>query len=529
MSMKRRREFLADVGRGMLIAAVGPALQGQFGCPVAQADDRRRARIRFGELEPLVNLMQETPPDRLLERLIVDHRGPRELERWTAAAALANVRAFGGGDYTGYHAFMALIPAYQMAQRLNGDQRMLPVLKVIYRNSSRIQSQNRSSTDGMLPLGAEHLVHTSGAHGEPEKLRDLIRAREMTGSEAELAALVHDDPKQALDRLQRAVQDEIDVHRVVLAWRSWSMLDLAGLNHAEHLLRQSVRYCVENEVRMHDRHGTPSPIRTLLPELMDDHRLADHAKAIETGRSLDTHQPPGDAWVEAFADQIWSGSREQAARAVASALAEGIHPEVIGEAISMAANQLVLRDPGRTPEQSGPGKPPGCVHGDSVGVHASDAANAWRNIARVVEPATGYAALIVSAYHTAGQSAAKSMAAPLHDDQAVPASASSAELVRQLKAAVESSNQHAAVAIAGALQHRDVPADQVFDALLPYAISEDGALHAEKYYRTAEEEFGATRPAFRWRQLKALARVTASEYGYPAPGYQQARELLGLG
>ena len=32
-----------------------------------------------------------------------------------------------------------------------------------------------------------------------------------------------------------------------------------------------------------------------------------------------------------------------------------------------------------------------------------------------------------------------------------------------------------------------------------YAISEDGALHAEKYYRTVTEEFAAARPAFRWR------------------------------
>ena len=40
------------------------------------------------------------------------------------------------------------------------------------------------------------------------------------------------------------------------------------------------------------------------------------------------------------------------------------------------------------------------------------------------------------------------------------------------------------------------------------------------------EEFAATRPAFRWRQLAALARVTASEYGFPAPGYAEACRLL---
>jgi hypothetical protein len=40
------------------------------------------------------------------------------------------------------------------------------------------------------------------------------------------------------------------------------------------------------------------------------------------------------------------------------------------------------------------------------------------------------------------------------------------------------------------------------------------------------EEFAATRPAFRWRQVVALARVTASEHGQPAPGYAEACRLL---
>jgi hypothetical protein len=62
--------------------------------------------------------------------------------------------------------------------------------------------------------------------------------------------------------------------------------------------------------------------------------------------------------------------------------------------------------------------------------------------------------------------------------------------------------------------------------LLRYAISEDGALHAEKYYRTVTEEFAATRPSLRWRHLAGLARVSASEYGFPAPGVAEARRLL---
>ena len=69
---------------------------------------------------------------------------------------------------------------------------------------------------------------------------------------------------------------------------------------------------------------------------------------------------------------------------------------------------------------------------------------------------------------------------------------------------------------------------KLFDLLLKYAISEDGALHAEKYYNTVREDFATTRPAFRWRHLIALARVTASEYGFPAPGREEACHLLNI-
>ena len=62
--------------------------------------------------------------------------------------------------------------------------------------------------------------------------------------------------------------------------------------------------------------------------------------------------------------------------------------------------------------------------------------------------------------------------------------------------------------------------------MLKYAVSEDGALHAEKYYQTVTEEFTTGRPNVRWRHLIGLARVTASEFGWPAPGHEDALRLL---
>src|SRR5439155_21266657 len=100
------------------------------------------------------------------------------------------------------------------------------------------------------------------------------------------------------------------------------------------------------------------------------------------------------------------------------------------------------------------------------------------------------------------------------------------ELLRQTEDAIKSQNQGLAAALVQKYGELGLPARPVFELMLRYGVSEDGALHAEKYYRTVTEEFAAMRSAFKWRQLVALARVTASEYGKPAPGYDEAKKLL---
>ncbi|MBV9122556.1 MAG: hypothetical protein JO112_04295, partial [Planctomycetes bacterium] len=138
MTSSNRREFLADVGRGMLIASVGSALAADLGLSTGFASEPS-APLSFGDREPLVALMQETPADKLLPALVSKLQTGTDLGTLVAAAALANARTFGGQDYTGYHAFMALAPSFQMAAELPESSRPLPVLKVLYRNTHRIQ------------------------------------------------------------------------------------------------------------------------------------------------------------------------------------------------------------------------------------------------------------------------------------------------------------------------------------------------------------------------------------------------------
>lgn len=506
-----RREFLVDVGRGMLVASVGSVLAQDLGlAPAALADEGAKA-LTFGAMEPLVDLMQETPAERILPAVVARMKAGTDLKPLVAAAALANARAFGGQDYEGYHALMALAPAYHMASEMPESQRALPVLKVLYRNTNHIQQMGCGTREAIRP------VEPAGATASVESLRDAERRQDMDGAERAFAALLNGSLDDAYNDLQYLVQDNADVHRVVLAWRAWALLDLTGKEHAHTLLRQSVRYCVDQEGNVR-KYKTADPLRALLPKLLDQYKLL--ARPAGDRR-------PDDAWVEEMARTIYASDRSKAADAVAAALADGIAAESIGEAISLAANQLVLHDPGRKKEE--PGKPKGSVHGASVGVHASDSANAWRNIARVSNRRNALASLIVGAYHTAGQAGSLNpQPYPLAEHRERVRDVAPCDLLAEAESAIKANDQARACALIHRHGETGGEARPAFDLLLRYAISEDGALHAEKYYRTVTEEFASTRPAFRWRHLAALARVTASEHGNPAPGVADARRLLGV-
>jgi hypothetical protein len=440
------------------------------------------------------------------------------LRKLVAAAAFANARTFGGEDYVGFHTMMALAPALHMAGELPPDRQALPVFKVLYRNTNRIQERGGRKEEVLHAVKPGHLAE---GRAPSEQLRDAVHRRDPVEAERTFAALSQISADDALNQLLYTVQESTEVHRVVLPYRAWDLLDMIGREQAETLLRQSVRYCIKAE--SYSSTGRYAEPRELLPKLLEQHKLLDRKPGSRTA---------DDAWVDQLSQTIFKSTPEQAAEAAAAALAEGFAPAAIGEAVSLAANQLILRDLGRSPREEVTGKPPGSVHGDSIGVHACDSANAWRNLARVSNSRNTFACLILGAYQAAFDRINRGGDfmhwEPLpwsgHINQIKDTAAPT--LLAQAEDAIRQNMQGHAAALVhryGELGHAPRP---VFDLMLRYAVTEDGSLHAEKFYRTVSEEFSVIRPAYRWRQLVALARVTASEYGRPAPGINEAKELL---
>ncbi|MBI2825094.1 MAG: hypothetical protein HYX69_10450 [Planctomycetia bacterium] len=514
MTPTNRRGFLSDVGRGMLAAGLGASLANDLGFSTAFAAEASGS-IPLGEYAALVELMRSTPAEKLqpqLAKMVL--KGETDLRKLTAAGALANAVTFGGCDYVGFHTAMAMLPALDMSRLLAGGRQPLPVLKVLYRNAQQIQNVGGASK---TTLEALHAADHASDGDLGVQIRDACRKVDVDRGE-KLLATVGDSPLDAFNALQPAIQDDLNVHRFVFAHRTYGLVGLLGKEYSYSLLRQCVRLCADHERMRIEHKQAESPIRAILPKLLDQFKLA--------GKSLGKRDP-GDAAVDELARTIYEGPRERAAEAVAAALADGIDPEVIGEAISLASNSYVLRQ----------GTDNWRTHGDSAGVHSSDATNAWRNMARVAEPRYAVSGLIVAAYHAGIQSAPfKTPAYPTDEHRALVKAQDGAGLLAEAEDAIRQNDQGRSAAAIAIYGEHGYPVDAVLELMLKYAVSEDGRLHGEKYFHTVREEYRTIRPAFRWRQVVGLARVTASAYGYNrddqhgfrAAGYEDACKLLGV-
>src|SRR5438045_9681866 len=170
-TLHTRREFLAEVGRGMVVSTVGYHVASELGLAPVLAEE---ACLSCGPLEPLVCLLQQTPASRLVPALVEQLKAGTELKQLVAAAALANARTFGGEDYVGFHTMMALAPALHMAQELPSELQPLPVLKVLYRNTNRIQERGGRKDEVLRQVKPATLC--PGGTGR-EVLREAVRSK----------------------------------------------------------------------------------------------------------------------------------------------------------------------------------------------------------------------------------------------------------------------------------------------------------------------------------------------------------------
>ena len=198
----------------------------------------------------------------------------------------------------GFHTMMALAPAYRMALELPESQRSLPALKVLYRNNQRIQAVGGRRAEVLRPVRPA-IVPRQPSGGQV--LRDAVRRKDMEQAERVFAALAQEKAEGAFNRLLWTVQDNTEVHRVVLPDCAWDLLELIGPRHWHTLLRQSLRYCVKSERDWPHNAQVDEP-RTVLAKLLDQHKLLSRPAGTRTA---------DDVRVESMSKTIFESTRQR--------------------------------------------------------------------------------------------------------------------------------------------------------------------------------------------------------------------------
>ncbi len=345
----RRRQFLqatalglgASLGDWPLLSTITPANA------AAMAVDSDIVRFR-PEIEPVVRWIEETPRERIIE-VAVDHmkRGLpyRDLMAGLFLAGIRNIKPHPVGFK--FHAVMVINSAHLLGQTASVDDRLLPMLWGLDTFKSS-QAQDVKEGDWTLGKVDESRLPTP-ARAKAEFLR-AMEQWDASGADAAVAQLCRTSgAAETMEPIWRmAVRDQRNIgHKPIFAAQCWRTLQTIGWQHAEPVLRSLALGLLD--LHGDDRKVVVGPYETNLA----------NAKKIREGWQLGK---PDASATRSLLETIRTASDEEASAEATKLLNDGIAPESLWDAVSLASGELMMRSPG------------------IVAIHATTSANALHYI-----------------------------------------------------------------------------------------------------------------------------------------------------
>ena len=383
-----------------------------------------------------------------------------------------------------------------MAAELPAASAALPVLKVLYRNTSRIHATGGAAKEVLHPIAENAIGRCRAcrrAHSRGGS-RQESRSRRTTAWPPQHRALARRGVQRFAaggGRRRRSASHRPGLSRLGSVGPGWARARRDHVAAVVALLRRQLQAELRRSLCRHSR------------------AAAQIARSVPAGRARAGHAR-GRRCLDRIDVRTRSSPRRPTRPRTPSPprwpKASAPHPVADADR-AWRANQLVLRDAGRLARNAQPNKPVGSVHGDSIGVHACDSVNAWRNIAAVSNRRNAVASLILSAWQVASDRGFGGSEILAAQPQPEPQQIEKITVRDRLRLLARAGRCHPSAGSGpclrrgACLRRARLPGRPVQDLLLRYAISEDGALHAEKFYSTTNEEFARARPKFRWRAI----------------------------
>ena len=334
--------MLHDLSRRDFVAASTAALAGlgdfAFLGRLPAADDvTKRGAAVAGDAEPLVRLIEDTPRDKVIEKVVGKIHDGTTYNELLSALMLAGVRGIQPRPVGfKFHAVLVVNSAHLASLAAEDRDRWLPLLWAVD-NYKSAQERNKTEGDWRMSAVAEDKV--PAAHQAKKRFAEAMDAWDEAGADAAVVALGRSEGAAGVyEQLWTyGARDFRDIgHKAIYVANSWRTLQTIGWRHHEPILR-SLAYALLDRGRDSNPakadHAADRPGRANLPraaKLKD--RLIDGKK--DDRVSTDVLQA------------LRTAKADDASKQVEELLTKGIHPASIWDGLFLTAGELLMRQPG---------------------------------------------------------------------------------------------------------------------------------------------------------------------------------------
>jgi hypothetical protein len=297
--------------------------------------DPKSVRLQ-AEIEPLVRMLEETPRDRLLEKVAGRIRQGLSYRELLAALLLAGVRNIQPRPVGfKFHAVLVVNSAHLASLACPDSDRWLPIFWALDHFK---ESQARDVREGDWTMGPVNEAAVPRAAKARQAFTEAMDNWDEGGADAAVAGLARAAGAQQVFEVfcRYGARDFRDIgHKAIYVANTWRTLRHIGWQHAEPVLRSLAYALLSHE-------GDNPAKRDAAPDRPWRRNRALAAKIRQGWQQ-------GKASVEASAELLTTmrqGSDEEACDQVVEQLNRGIAPQTIWDALFQGAAELLMRQPG---------------------------------------------------------------------------------------------------------------------------------------------------------------------------------------
>lgn len=331
-----RRDFVAAGTAGLAALGDFSFLSSLPPLEAAESSEKRGVAVA-DDVEPLVRLIEDTPRDKIVEKVVGKIRDGTSYNELLSALMLAGVRGIRPRPVGfKFHAVLVVNSAHLASLEAEDNDRWLPLLWSA-NNFKGAQETNKKEGDWRMSAVDESKV--PAAHQAKKRFAEAMDAWDVDATDAAVVGLGRcDGAAGVFEQLWKyGARDFRDIgHKAIYAANAWRTLQTIGWRHHEPILRSLAFAMLDHGNESNPAkadHAADRPGRANLPRAAKfDKKLIEGKKDDKVGLDV--------------LETLRTANAEEASKKVEALLNKGVHPASIWDGLFLTAGELLMREPG---------------------------------------------------------------------------------------------------------------------------------------------------------------------------------------